>query len=66
MGRSMLRSVGREGEAEMVFGVAFSIFLQADSPLRRGSIGSLILRRWDISWSMLLGLGRVCRAWLQT
>ena len=39
VGRRMLRNVGREGVSAMVFGRIFSIFLQADRPLRRGSTG---------------------------
>ena len=58
VGRSMLRSVGRAGVSAMVFGRIFSIFLQADRPLRRGSRGGWILRCWVISWIMLLGVGR--------
>ena len=43
-GLRMLRSVGSEGVIAIVFGIMFSIFLQAERLLRRGSKGSRILR----------------------
>ena len=43
-GLRMLRSVGSEGVIAIVFGIMFSIFLQAERLLRRGSKGSQILR----------------------
>jgi sugar phosphate permease len=58
--RSILRSVGREGLDAMVPGILFSIFLHAERLLRRGSMGSLILRRWEMDWIMLLCVVRVC------
>src|SRR5947208_2826897 len=35
-GQRILRSVGSEGRAAIVFGILFSIFLQAERLLRRG------------------------------
>ena len=43
-GWRMLRRVRSGGIDAIVFGVRFSIFLQAERPLRRGSIKSLMLR----------------------
>jgi len=55
-----LRSVGREGIDAMVPGILFSIFLHAERLLRRGSNGGLILRCWEMAWTMLLDVVRVC------
>ena len=62
----MLRSVGREGRVAIVFGIMFSIFLQAERLLRRGSHGSRILRCCEIDWMMSLCVVRVRIMWLQT
>jgi hypothetical protein len=53
-GRRMLRSVGSEGQDEIVFGCFLSTFLHADKQLRRGSRGLLVLRFCVIACVMFL------------
>jgi hypothetical protein len=64
--RSTFRSREMGGIEAIVSGVMFSIFLHAERPLRRGSIASRMLRRWEMDWIMSLCIVHVCRIWFET